>query len=132
MKRLLMIYTMISIFTHVHAQTENNTFYARTEVKGNPPENRDINKNINLHPVKVNEFDKVQVIADHKQIRFISLPKEKRPIWAYLTNIDGEIIREKKISRDKNYINARNVPAGTYFITLAYRCHNRKAVMIHL
>jgi len=90
------------------------------------------NKNSNLHPSKVNGFDKVQVAVVNKQILFISLPAEKRPIWAYITSIYGEIIKTKIISRNKNYIDVRKLPKGTYFVTLVYEGHNRKGNLIRL
>lgn len=117
MKKLLITLAMAAAFT-AGAQTRHENRY---------------NESYRHQPAPVeDDFAGTDMAADANSVLFSDLPDYQKPIQAIITDANGEIITQKRISITNNTMDVHRLPKGElYFVTLMYKNKSRKAFVLH-
>lgn len=123
MKKVLCTLTLLAAFYAVNAQSamshgkwEENT---HTKTKVQVPE--------------TNEFTGTEMSVTKSIVTFSDLPELSKQIWAIVTDANGEMMTQKRITPTVNYIDLGRLPKGEmYFISLMYKNKSQKGFVVHL
>lgn len=78
----------------------------------------------------VNEFDNITMEQHERSVNFGDIPVMSKKIYAVLTNSDGEVLKQKRISSENNVFYTGELEKGLYFVTITYRNESKKAFML--
>ncbi len=124
MKKLLFICSVLLFAGMGYAQTP-----AAAE---NSPEGND-NTNHKVTYKGSNEFAGTEMSFREGEVIFSGLPECSRPVWAVVTNTEGESVKQMKISPQNNVMNVRSLHAGRlYFVTIMYKDKSKKAFTLNM
>ena len=93
----------------------------------------DVQSNSNDNSVRaaaqkpLNEFDKTEMKVEDGRVVFMGLPDVKNGASAILTNSDGQVIKQVKITPEKNVLKTGSLPSDLYFVTIVYKNKSWKA-----
>jgi len=80
-----------------------------------------------------NEFTGTEISVEKKIVTFADLPDLPKPIWAIVTDANGEQVTQKRISAASNVMDLRGLHKGDlYYLTIMYKDKSRKAFVLHL
>ena len=125
MKTLLIIGAMSIGYTSAWGQTTPGMSHNKWE------ENSHTRYHKNA-PVHTNPFVDAEISINEGIVSFSGLPDVTKPVYAIITNAEGEYIRQAKISPNLNTINISRLHHGLYFITIVYKNESRKAFTLNL
>lgn len=84
-------------------------------------------------PMSENQFIGNEIATTNRLVTFTDLPVLSKQIWAVVTNPEGEIMAQKKVSPKDNTIDLRRLSKGElYYVTLVYKNKSKKAFVLHL
>ena len=89
-------------------------------------------KNIEEPRWQENKFTGSEMTVDDKVITFSDLPEMPKPIWAVITNPEGEFIKQAKVNTQYNAMDIGKLRKGMYFVTLVYKNKSQKAFVLKL
>jgi hypothetical protein len=78
----------------------------------------------------VNVFDNMTMENNNGLITFGEVPAVDHNVFAVLTNADGEIIKQRKISQENTTFNTGELEKGIYFVTIMYRNESKKGFIL--
>jgi hypothetical protein len=78
------------------------------------------------------DFSNTEMETKNSIITFSGLPDLKKAYAAVITNGDGEIIKQKRISPQKNEISVQGLKRGLYFISILYKEKTQKKFVLNL
>lgn len=78
----------------------------------------------------VNEFDNMTMEHSNGLVTFGEIPQMPKNVFAVLTNAEGEILKQKKITAEVNSFKTGNLEKGLYFLTIMYRNEGKKAFVL--
>lgn len=124
MKRLLIISALLAGFTTVNAQTFAGTTHNKWEDNDN--------SHHKMFAAPINEFVNTEMSVYNKTILFSDLPLVKKPVYAVITNGEGEFIKQARINPDQNAMDIAKLRGGLYFVTIVYKSKSKKAFTLNL
>jgi len=125
MRKLFLACAMLAGVTATHAQVSSGPSYHEWEEK-----NRE--QSPKATAIQLNEFVAVDMSVKDGIAKFEGVPPVKKPVYAVLTNAEGEYIRQARISPLQNTMNVKRLRHGLYFITVVYRNHSKKAFTLNI
>ena len=123
MKRLLIACSMLAGTALAQAQT--------TAMSENSWEGGD-NIYRRVPAAQANDFAGMEMSFADGKATFSGFPQFKKAVWAVVTNGEGDIIKQMKISPQENVIDLHKLRSGLYFVTIVYRSKSKKAFTINL
>jgi len=79
-----------------------------------------------------NEFALTEISASGRVITFTDLPALTKPTWAVVTDVNGEVLSQRRISPSCNTMDLGRLPKNSlYFVTLMYRNKSQKAFTLN-
>jgi hypothetical protein len=78
-------------------------------------------------PRATNEFDHTQMTVEHGVVTFSGLPEVKNSAFVVVTNAAGDVIKQNRISPEKNSLKLGSLPPDLYFVTIIHDNKSRKA-----
>ncbi len=121
MKRLFILCALFSGMASANAQTSEH---------GKWEDNDNSRK---VAPMSENQFIGNEIATTNRLVTFTDLPVLSKQIWAVVTNPEGEIMAQKKVSPKDNTIDLRRLSKGElYYVTLVYKNKSKKAFVLHL
>lgn len=123
MKRFIITGMLLCTIQAVHAQpsADRSNWEDNDRVYHQPKSTQD------------NPFVNTEMAEFKKVITFSDLPEVKKPIWAIVTDPQGEVMAQKRVSPASNSFDVRRLSKGElYYVTLVYRSKSKKAFVLHL
>lgn len=82
---------------------------------------------------EANEFTGTEMSVTHKIVTFSDLPDLPKQTWAIVTDVNGEVVTQKRVTPTINYIDLGRLSKGEmYFVSLVYKNKSQKAFVVHL
>lgn len=78
------------------------------------------------------KFANTEMTNSGYNVSFSNLPELPKPTWAYVTNEDGEIVKQARLNIDQHEFNVGKLQNGLYFVSLVYRSKTEKAFVLQL
>ncbi len=125
MRKLLLACAMLAGIYTTYAQVASGPAYHDWEDKNREQTHK-------TTTVQLNEFVAVDMSVKDGIAKFDGVPPVKKPIYAVLTNAEGEYLRQTRISPLQNTMNVKRLRHGLYFITIVYRNHSKKAFTLNI
>jgi hypothetical protein len=118
MKKLLITCTMLLAISAAKAQSYRGGENNRGRHKVEMPQD--------------NEFANTEISMESRTISFTDLPDLPKPTWAIITDANGEVITQKRVTPTNSYMSARSLSRGDlYFLTLIYKNKSQKGFVLH-
>jgi len=129
MKRIALITILLAGILNVNAQTLQTSALATEQTVSTGP------TAANQEPPKANEtpadiLGATTMDVSNRTIHFSNIP-ENHVVKAYITNADGEMIKNVKLSAANNTIQLGSMPPGLYYVTL-FNKSKRKCFKMNL
>ena len=114
MKRIILALTSVLIVSAAQAQNTNvgKQNFSRAEAP------------------RENEFTGTEMTTTERSIAFTDIPNLPKPTWAIITDAEGEIIKQGRISPDNSDIDIHRLDKGMYFVSLVYKNKTMKAFVL--
>ena len=79
-----------------------------------------------------NEFSATEMAVLERSVEFTDIPEMPKSTWAVITDAEGEIIKQSRISPDNNKVNIYGMAKGMYFVSLVYKNRTMKAFVLQI
>ena len=90
-------------------------------------------KTIKVRVQQPNLFANAEMSVNEGLITFSDLPEVKSQILAVITDPEGAVLSQHRVSATYNTIDAGRLPKGDlYYVTLLYRGKSQKGFVLHL
>ncbi len=122
MKHIILIGSFIALATATHAQTSDHSSYTTT-----PGKHHAATKSV-AHD---SQFAATEMTYEGGAISFSNLPAETRQPWAIITDENGEVMTQSRISSDRS-IDVHKLSRGMYFVSLVCRNKTEKAFVLQV
>ena len=76
------------------------------------------------------QFESAQMTFADKKIVFSGLPYLPKNTWAYVTDAEGEVIKQHRVNPENSQIDLKHIQNGIYFVTLSYGNRGQKSFVL--
>lgn len=122
MKHIILIGSFIALATAAKAQTSDRSSYspnvhkARTSTKSVAADSK---------------FAAAEMSYEEGVISFSNLPEDTKQPWAIITDDNGEVITQSRISNDRT-MDVHKLSRGMYFVSLVCKNRTEKAFVLQV
>lgn len=122
MKNLILIGGFIALATAAHAQTSDRSSYSPSVHK---------TKSTTKSVAPDSKFAAAEMSYEEGTISFSNLPDDTKQPWAIVTDENGEVITQSRISNDRT-MDVHKLSRGMYFVSLVCRNKTEKAFVLQV
>lgn len=123
MKRLLVIPFAVASMACAHAQSAGMS-HGRWEENNRSSRHTEIAQD--------NEYANTEIVVENRMAAFADLPDMPKATWAIVTDANGEVITQKRVTPTNNSMSLRMLSRGElYYVTLIYRNKSKKGFVLH-
>ena len=79
-----------------------------------------------------NDFSKTSIKLQNRKMVFAGLPQMSKPAIVNITNNEGELVKQSKITPPDNVIDLTYLDKGTYFVNITYKKEQKKGFVVNL
>ena len=77
-----------------------------------------------------NDFANTEMVLHSESIDFVDVPEMPKSIWAVITDAEGEMIKQGRISSLNSNIDIHRMDKGLYFVSIVYKNKTMKAFVL--
>ena len=76
------------------------------------------------------DYLNIDLVVSGNSISFVNLPETRKAIYAIVTNQEGEIVKQKRVSISDNEVLLKMPRKSLYFATLVCRSKNKRTFLV--